>query len=301
MTMYRDGLAGLTNQIVEKRAALGGLWREISPLLHSLLPVHVREAIAECYPRAFAAVDDGDMASLVNIVGALDALLAIFEDARMEAPNLRRCPDEVPNPPPPAEEGPWLIEERPSLEFRAAVASWLKDFAPGARLERWGDFGYISKFRVEDIPLIFTTRMVFPNESGRPTFIEMILPGSANGFTSALRTSIPEAIPYCGVQKENLDFKLTRALRLATERQLGVEPFDDRFWITGAEISLSLLTEPVRRALTEMMNQRPVLQVGYGLVNLAWSGPWTKDVGARAIPKAAIDTVVGVRQAVAFA
>ncbi|WP_394837977.1 hypothetical protein LVJ94_13785 [Pendulispora rubella] len=274
MTMYRDGLAGLSNQIVEKRAAFASLEREISPLLYSLLPAHVREAVSDCYPRAFAAVDEGNMASLVHIVGALDALLAIFEDARLEAPNLRRCPDEVPNPPSPAEEGPWLIEERPSLEFRAAVASWLKDFVPGARLERWGDFGYISKFRVEDVPLIFTTRMVFANVSGQPTFIEMILPGSANGFASALRTSIPEALPAFGVQK-------------------------DRFW--GAETSLSVLTDPVRRALMAMVDERPTLHVGHGLAHLTWSGPWTKDVGARAIPKAALDAVVGVRQAVAFA
>ncbi|WP_394840316.1 hypothetical protein LVJ94_25870 [Pendulispora rubella] len=71
-----------------------------------------------------------------------------------------------------------------------------------------------------------------------------------------------------------------------------MEPFDDRFWLTGAEPPLPLLDTSVRGALPAIVNHRPVLGVGYGLADLAWSGSWDEPVGPRAILKAGIDIVV---------
>jgi hypothetical protein len=178
---YRDPLAGLRSQVATKRVQAEERGRALSPVLLALLPSRLREALLDSQPRAQA--DGESMEALAGAESALDALLVLYEEALGLAPSLRACEPEVPDPPSPRMPPPWLFEEAYLLGVREAITARLLEVHAGAQLSRWGDFGYIARFRIVDAPFAF----VVSSE---------VMPDTELGARhhSSLRTTVPEGL-----------------------------------------------------------------------------------------------------------
>jgi hypothetical protein len=282
---YRDPLAGLKSQVATKRARLEEQERALSPVLRALLPSRLREAVHALRPRSQA--DGESIEVLSDADSALDVILALHEEALTLAPSLRECDRDVPDPPSPGMPPPWLFEEPYLLKVRDALAAQLLESHPDARLARWGDFGYIARFRVAEAPFAF----VVSSEVMADT-------ESVAHHKSSLRTTVPESVEHLEVSLERMRHVVGKALGLVRELELGVPAFDDRFWIAGSPLTTALLTPDVCHALARLTHQSPVLEIGDGVATLTWSAHWERLI-TEGLPEAALDVLAGIRAAVA--
>jgi len=282
---YRDPLAGLKSQVATKRALLDSRERELSPVLRALLPPSLRRTIEDLHAQAVA---DGDsMEVLAGIEGALDAVLAAYDEAARYAPELRDSADEVRDPPRAGMPPPWLIEEPYLLRLRDAVRVRLVHVDPDAYVSRFGDFAYISRFKVAGAPYVFVI------ETG-------LMPENENvaRYTSRLRTSVPESLPSLTVRRERAYHAVGKALHVVREIEVGEPGFDGRFWITGSERTAAVLTWDVRAALERCAHASPVFELSDGAATLSWSGLWPQAI-SDPLPDGALDVLVGLRVAIA--
>ncbi|MBX3192547.1 MAG: hypothetical protein KF819_36520 [Labilithrix sp.] len=285
MSHYRDPLAGLAGQVALKRSALDDRERAMSPLLFSLLPPALRRTIEELRPRARAG--EGSLEALSAAEAALDAILAAYDEATRLAPSLRACPDEVGDPPRPKMPQPWLIEERGLLRLRKCLAAALADVAPGALLVRWGDRGYVSRFRVASVPFVLRV-LALPSQDG-PWLVWQ---------HCDLRTSVPHALARLEIKRRRAHHAVGRALRLVRELETGDAELDARFHLAGATTNVALLTAELRDAITLLEPLSPALVVDDGVATLAWSGPTDDLENAELVPRAAMRALSALRSAV---
>jgi hypothetical protein len=281
VSQYRDPLAGLRSQVATKRAALEDRARAISPIVGAMLPPAIRNAMADLGPRAATGAED--MKGLSEQDAALDALLAVYDEAIAIAPTLVGLPDTVPDPQRPKLPPPWLFEEPFFVRFKKALTKRVESVADGeAWLVRWGDFGYLSRIRVEGTPLVFLAHG--DDQLGT--------------FRSTLRTSVPARVPHLEVRRTSAYHSIGRAMHLTNEISLGDEIFDKTFWISGHEATATLLVPAVRRALLALSGHGASLFVGDGIAELAWGGGWN-DPAEVVLPDTAVSVVRAVRAAIA--
>jgi hypothetical protein len=284
---YRDPLAGLESQVAVKRGALETREREVSPLFFSLLPASLQDRIRELRPRAIA--DGESLDALSDADAALDAILAAYDEAVRLGPELRTCPDEIRDPRRPNMPEPWLIEEPGLVMFREHVKAALASAVPDAVLVRWGDSGYLSRFRVAGDPFVFRIDAVLNQDVGAVVHHQ-----------SELRTSVPRALGRLEVRRERSHHVVGKALHLAREHETGDAAFDRQFWITGSAPSLALLTPAVREGLTSLHAFSPVLAVDVGVATVTWSAGFFS-VQEGLMPPATVETLAGLRHAVSRA
>lgn len=281
--MYRDSLAGLKSQVATKRAAVAS--RELSPILRALLPDALRDALAELEPRALA--EGESMEALTDADAALDAILAHHDEAQRLSPKLRESSEEVADPAPPAMSPPWLMEEDRLIAFRDAFARRILELAPEAFLVRFGDFAYITRFRITGGPYAIVANAFIDPDGGL----------GASRCALVVRTSVPASLPSLVLRPEGLHHVIGKALHLASELEVGDRVLDAQFWITGARATTAVLTPAVRAALDALSPLGPVLRIGNGMATLAWSGTWIHSA-REVLPDAALDALVGIRAAV---
>jgi hypothetical protein len=157
---YRDPLAGLKSQVATKRAVLESREREVSPVLRALLPPGLRTRLAELRPRALAPVDDeqGDMTTLADADAALDAVIALHDEAIASSPVLRMADDDVEAPARSKLPPPWLLEEPHVLRIRDGLRRSMAAIDAAAEIARFGDHAYIARFHVAEAPYAFVVR-----------------------------------------------------------------------------------------------------------------------------------------------
>lgn len=284
MNQYRDPLASLESQVMSKRAQLEDREHALSPVLRALLPSEVRQAVHELQPRAQA--EGESMEVLSDVESALDAILALYDDALSQP--LRGCEAEMRDPPRPNMPPPWLFEERYLRNVREAASARLLQIHPDSRVVRWGDYAYMGRFWLADAPCALTVSAhVLPDA-------EVLA-----RHHSSLRTTIPASLGALDVSLERTVHVVGKALGLAHEVEVGDPAFDGRFWIVGSEIMTALLTAEVRSALEQLADQSPVLRLGSGLATLTWSAHWERAI-TDAVPDAALGVLAGLRNAIAF-
>ena len=286
MSHYRDPLAGLRSQVALKRAVLVERERELTPVGRALLPEALCSTIDALRPRAIATEDS--LEALSDADSALDGILAAHDEAAAKLPELRQsAADEIPDPARPAAAPPWLIEEPSLLELRAAVEASLLRIDSRATLGRFGDFAYVSRFRVGKAPYTFAIVLsTAPDDEhlGR--------------FESYLRTSVPAALQPLVVRRQGVHHYVGKALGIVRELELGASEFDAGFWITGSRATTAVLTAAVRRALGVLAEENPVLRIGDGLATLSWAGYWRRAMG-HPVPAGAFESLAAIRAAVA--
>ncbi len=284
MSIYRDSLAGLKSQVATKRAVVASREHDLSPVLRALLPARLRDALVDLQPRAFASGDT--MEALTDIEAALDAILALYDEAVDLAPKLRECPDEVENPAPPGMSPPWLMEEPSLVAFREAMRERVLRITTDTYLARFGDFAYIARFRIGSAPYAVVAKAhVLPDDA------------QVARYTLILRTSVPESLPSLVLSPQGLLHEVGAALHLVREIVLGDPAIDDNFWITGSAATAAILTADVRAALGRLEGRGLALGLGNGMATLSWSGPW-HGAAREAFPDAALDVLTGIRLAI---
>ena len=133
-------------------------------MLRALLPARLRDALADLQPRALSTGET--MEALTDTEAALDAILALYDEAVELAPKLRECPDEVENPAPPGMSPPWLMEEESLVAFREALRERVLRITTETYLARFGDFAYIAHFRISSAPYALVARAhVLPEDA----------------------------------------------------------------------------------------------------------------------------------------
>ncbi len=280
--LYRDPLAGLRSQIATKRGVLHSHERQIPLLLRALLPERIKKAIDGLRARALAEGDT--LETLSDADAALDGVLAAYDEAVQLLPQLRECPEEVRDPPRPRQAPPYVFEEEREKHFRLRFVDRVHEIAPDAYLVRWGDYTYLSRFRVGRAPLIATATISAPIE---------VTPY----FTTTLRTSVPAETPALHVRPENALEGLGKIVGLVEDRKVGNAALDDTFVVGGGEAAMALLTSDVIAALLALVPQKPSLRVARGVVELTCSGR-DRAYAPDTLRDESIAVVLGVRAAI---
>lgn len=289
MTHYRDPLAGLRSQVANKRGLALERKREVTPLLVSLLPAALRRVLVEVEPRALTEAESLEDLSAVD--GALDALLAAQDQAIVLSPRLRQLAFDLADPPAPDPPPPWLIEEPPLRRFRAAVEERLRRVAgDDASLVRWGDYGYLARFRRDDTPWIFTVHATIDRDTG-----------DVARFASTLETTMPESVPRLEVRPEGPHHVVGKALGLARDLEVDDARFDASFWIKGHDAVATLLVPRVRRGLLAMADDSPSLVIASGAATLAWSRRSDPGEPWRTLTDVAVATLADLQEAASHA
>lgn len=284
MSIYRDSLAGLAFQVSTKRAVVVSRDQELSPVLRALLPSRLREALATLRPRALAEGDT--IEKLSDADAALDAMLALYDEGAQLGPKLRESSDDVADPAPPAMSAPWLMEEANLIAFRNAFSARVLELAPDTFLARFGDYAYISRFRIAGAPFAVVVKAdIHPDLAG------------VTRFEIVVRTSVPPTLASLVLRPEGLHHVVGKALHVVREIETGDPELDSRFWITGAPETSAVFTPAVRAALVELADLGPVLRLGNGMATLSWTGMWHHHAKA-ALPDVALDVLVALRLAV---
>lgn len=284
MSHYRDPLAGLRSQVATKRAVLESRERALSSVVRAMLPERLSQTMADLVARAASSGDS--MESLATAEAALDGLLASYDEADTLAPRLLELPDELADPPPCRMPPPWLIEEADVLALRASLSSRLEAISADATISRWGDFAYIARFTVGDMPFAFVVKSdVMPSD------------GRVSRYEVEVRTSVPEALPRLTVKVQGPHHTIGKALHLAREIEVGERAFDDTFWISGTAPATAILTPDVRAALMRYEDASTMLTVGHGVAAMTWEGSsWSSSKDP--LPDFALDVLTGIRTAI---
>jgi hypothetical protein len=281
---YRDPLAGLRSQIVYKRGAIEMLCTELTPVRRLLLNP---DAIAEI-DRQRKEVDidaKEEISALSECLRRADALEVLLARAVERAKELATLPDDVPKLGPP----PWQI----ALPFRrldmsAIVARLVAPYGEAA-IAPWGNAG-AARFVVNDHPLRIVARGMVVSGLLRPRIIALDI---------ALMTAVPPALPDLSLHVELPGDRMISTLRLSRSRRTGDRLFDDTYFVSGDEETAKvLLTEPVRRELLTMSPHEARVRIGGGLAEIGWTMRMHYESLAP-LPKAAIDFVVALRDAIA--
>jgi len=282
VTLYRDPLAGLRSQIATKRGALDSHERRLPILLRALLPERITNVLDSLRDRALA--EGETLETLSDADAALDGILAAYDEANELLPQLRECPEEVPDPKRPTQAPPYIFEEERQKHFRIRFDQRVREIAPEAYLVRWGDHTYLSRFRVGRAPVVAVTSLSPPIE---------ITPH----FSSALRSSVPERTPTLHVRMGGALEGLGKLIGVVEDRKVGHEGLDDAFIVGGSEASIALLAPDVITGLLALVPQRPSLHVSRGVVELAWSAR-DRMYAPDLLREEALAIVLGVRAAI---
>lgn len=267
MTHYRDPLAGLLSQVATKRGVVLDREKRVTPVLRALLPPHIEERIAQHRDLALDETADS-METLSRTDAALDALSSVYEEALFHEDEARRLAFELAEPPRPDIPAPWLIEEEMQLRFRKVVHMRLgmamdDEAVP---LVRWGDFGYLSRFRRAGEPHSLLV------EAGLDSNKVYVV-----SFGGTLRATMPERVPTLDLRAQRGHLAVGRALGLVNEMVVGDEAFDDAFIIQGHRGALAFLTPPIRGALLAFADKHPRLRFARGAMSFEWRLPWDGD------------------------
>lgn len=266
MTHYRDPLAGLLSQVATKRGLALDRDKRVTPILRALLPPRIEQQIAEHRGHALDETADS-METLSRVDASLDALSSVLEEALLLEDDARTLTFEVSDPPRPEIPPPWLIEEDSQLRFRndlqERVAQALDD---EISLLRWGDFGYLTRFRRGGSPHVLHV------EAGLDSNKLVVV-----AFTATLRTTMPERVPELDLRAQGPHHAVGKALGLATEMETGDSHFDETYWIKGHRGALAFLTRELRGLLLAFAPRRPRLRFHRGSMSLEWTAPWRSD------------------------
>jgi hypothetical protein len=280
--MYRDPLAGLRSQIATKRGLLENREQHLPLLLFAMLPTRIATIITNLREKVREEAES--LETLTNVDAALDELLAAHDEAASLLPNLRECPDTVPDPPKGQLSPPWAIEERYQLGYRAMLTKRILDIAPDAYLVRWDDPMYLARLKVAGAPITVTSRL-------------NLLPGQPSNFKSTARTSVPSSTPELDIRRDRLFDGIGRAIGLVKDLKIGNEIFDDAFVVSGGEGVAGLLTSDVVAALLDMRRLNPHLEVRRGIAELMWSDGYSS-FSEPLMPNQAIAIMLGIRAAI---
>jgi hypothetical protein len=282
VTVYRDPLAGLRSQIATKRGLLDSQERRVPALLRALFPAALEETIASLRERALAEGDT--IESLSAIDGALDGILAAYDEGIAMLPRLRECPADVPDPPRPKMAPPWILEEDRQKHFRLRFDQRVRGIAPETYLVRWGDETYLARFKLAGAPLIATARI--------DTAAEIVA-----HFWSTLRTSVPRDTPSLSVRMEGTLEGVGKMLGLVEDRKTGSDALDETFIVGGSEAALALLGPDIVAGLLALVPFKPSLRVSRGVAELAWTGR-DRAYASDLLPDDALIVVLGIRAAI---
>jgi hypothetical protein len=288
--MYRDPLAGLRSQIATKRGLLENREQHLPALLFAMLPERIASIIKKLRDKAREEADS--LETLTSVDAALDELLAAHDEAANLLPDLRECPNTVPDPPKGELAPPWAIEESYQLGYRAMLTKRVLDIAPDAYLVRWDDPMYLSRIRVAGAPIIVTSRL-------------SLLAGQPAVFKSTARTSVPASTPELDVRRDRVLLDgIGRAIGLVKDLKVGSEEFDDAFVVTAAQkrgseeaAVVGMLTSDVVAALLDMRRMGPHLEVRRGIAELTWSDGYNS-FAEPLMPNQAIAIMLGIRAAI---
>lgn len=267
MTHYRDPLAGLLSQVATKRGVVLDRERRVTAVLRALLPPHLEAKIAE---HREAALDEraDSMEALTRVDSALDALSAVYEEALYLEDEARRLAFELADPPRPEIPPPWLIEEEPQLRFRKVVHEGIRTALDDDDVSfvRWGDLGYLSRFRQGGEPHSLLAEAVLDNNK-----LYVV------SFAATLRTTMPERVPTLDLRSQRVHLSIGKALGLVSEMDTGDEAFDDAFLVQGHRGALAFLTDPIRHALKAFADKHLRLRFGRGSLTFEWRLPWDEN------------------------
>lgn len=263
MSHYRDPLAGLLSQVATKRGLALDRDKRVTPVLRALLPSRIAERIAEHREHALDETADS-METLARVDAALDALNSTYEEALLLEDDARTLAFEVADPQRPDIAPPWLIEEPSLLRFRNFLDERIdRALDDDITLLRWGDFGYLTRFRREGAP---STLHIEANlDANRMVVV---------GFTATLRTTMPERVPELDLRTEGPHHAVGKALGLARELDTGDAPFDETYWIKGHRHALAFLNRDLRGPLLAIAPYRPRLRFHRGGMSLEWTRAW---------------------------
>jgi len=170
-----------------------------------------------------------------------------------------------------------VIEERPQLVFRARFAARLTAIDPEAFLIRWGDTLYLSRLRIAGVPIVLTSER-----------------DAGGTFHSAIRTSVPAAIPTFEVRPETVLSGIGRAVGIVRDVIVGDPSFDALYVVDGPPCITALFTPDVRAALVSLHPRSPRISVADGVVEARWTGAEAEHVA----PDEALAFALGVRAAI---
>ncbi|MBX3229932.1 MAG: hypothetical protein KIT84_26140 [Labilithrix sp.] len=284
MDMYRDPLAGLRSQIATKRGLLELRERALPMLLRSMLPAALVKELSAKVPAA--EVDPSSLEGLAGVETALDSLLAAHDEAAALAPKLRECPDEVPDPPRPATAPPWVIEEEPQLDHRAALTRRLAEIEPDAFIVRWDDWTYLSRFQLAGAPLVVRSRHVSYHRT-----VEHVRDSARNWA----RTSVPRSLPPIVVHAEGVLHTIARKLRLVRDVATGDAPFDRAYVMEGHPGAVLAIGADVRAAFVAALPTRLHLVVDRGVAEVSWRSSYEPRA---LLPDEVFAILLGVRAAI---
>ena len=273
MTLYRDPLTGLQGQVASKRGLLAEQAALVSPVLRALAEPSLRRRLARV-PAGDAPLPS-TVEALSELDDALDDALAAFDEVRCASARLRRCPHDVEPFPRPVTLPPWLIEELKQLGVRRRFTAEIAAIAAEADIVRWGDRAYVARFTLR----------------GSPVAVRLLVEETTHRL--AVRTSVPEAMPLVRVRGERTTDAIAKVLGLRRELDTGADALDDAFWIEGDADAATALTASAGAALLELGPLRPELAFGLAVAEVRWATS-----GPPLLPLAALDVVLGIREAV---
>lgn len=277
---YRDPFAGLRAQVAEKHGRLVVRLGELGPVARAIAPPRLK-ALREPVDLTQASID-----ALAALEAQYDQLSADFDAFLLKVERGFDAPHDVPDPPRPRDPTPYLFEEQVQLSFRRRLQERLDALAPDEQLVRWGDTGYLARFRsAEGAPMIWWVRGLADRNAT-----------AFASFEASLRTSLPAEVGAFAVEPETFVHRVGKAVGWVREIEVGEREFDDGFLVRGdEELAQALLSDRMRRRFVELSPCGPVLRVRDGIAELSLRGAWAEQ-GNDALPVAVMEIVSEVRR-----
>lgn len=274
MSHYRDGFAGAREQIAERRAIVEELLRNITPLHRAMFDMsRIDEAFVRgCDPNLSVqevfAIFDRLTNAIPEAVAEAERLVALRGEAPASMLGVATLgPDVFPN----------MAEA--ARQYRAVV-------------ER-EDGGARTMIVVDGVSISVTARA--------PSIGEKIdFDGGTVWLLAAAAIAVPRALRHLQVSIGAFGDSILAKLGLLEDQTIGDVPFDDAFRIRGEiETARAVLRDDVRRALLDLHESAPILEVKGGRAQLSWAERWHDDA-EQMIRRDAVAALLGIHRALAL-
>lgn len=273
MSQYRDGFAGVREQIAERRS-------HVEEALRKLTPLHRAVFDMSAIDRALARASD-DTLPPAEVFALLERLLVAIPFAYDEA----QAHLEVRG------DAPASMLGAPSMGPDAFPALEIAVAKHGAEAVR-DDGGARALILVGGVTISVAVRA-----SSIGDLIDF--DGCTDWLLGSAAIAVPPALPRMRVSRGAFGDGILARLGLIEDHAIGDVVFDGAFRIRGAPaVARTLLVDDVRRALLKLDERAPVLDVHEGRAQLSWAERWEDDPDC-VLRAEAIEVLLGISKALA--